>query len=161
LIRFAHPFGASCGSLSTLRFGSTRRVTKILQELCGLEITSTQVSRAAAEMDAMLEPWRQRPIRPISHLILDARYEKVRVDGVVRSCAVLTAIGIRRDDGRRMILGVSISLCWPLRRPPFGLPLAGYLAAARFRGRGPVARVPFLAQSARPAHLLLDHQRRP
>jgi transposase-like protein len=58
----------------------------------------------------MLEPWRQRPIAPISHLILDARYEKVRVDGVVRSCAVLTAIGIRRDDGRRMILGLSVSL---------------------------------------------------
>ena len=140
---------------------STRRVTKILQELCGLEITSTQVSRAAAEMDAMLEPWRQRPIPPISHLILDARYEKVRVNGVVRSCAVLIAIGIRRQDGRRMILGLSVSLCWPLRRPPFGLPLAGYLAAARFRGRGPLARVPLLAQSARPAHLLFDHQRRP
>lgn len=89
---------------------STRRVTKILQELCGLEITSTQVSRAAAEMDAMLEPWRQRPIPPISHLILDARYEKVRVNGVVRSCAVLIAIGIRRQDGRRMILGLSVSL---------------------------------------------------
>jgi putative transposase len=89
---------------------STRRVTKILQELCGLEITSTQVSRAAADLDAMLEAWRQRPIPPISHLILDARYEKVRVDGVVRSCAVLTAIGIRREDGRRMILGVWVSL---------------------------------------------------
>jgi transposase-like protein len=89
---------------------STRRVTKILQELCGLEITSTQVSRAAADLDAMLEAWRQRPIPPVSHLILDARYEKVRVNGVVRSCAVLTAIGIRREDGRRMILGVSVSL---------------------------------------------------
>jgi hypothetical protein len=85
-------------------------VTKILQELCGLEITSTQVSRAAADLDTMLEAWRQRPIPPISHLILDARYEKVRVGGTVRSCAVLSAIGIRREDGRRMILGVSVSL---------------------------------------------------
>jgi Transposase, Mutator family len=58
----------------------------------------------------MLEAWRQRPIPPISHLILDARYEKVRVGGTVRSCAVLSAIGIRREDGRRMILGVSVSL---------------------------------------------------
>lgn len=72
---------------------STRRVTKILQEPCGLEITSTQVSRAAAELDTMLEAWRNRPTPPVSHLILDARYEKVHVGGIVRSCAVLTAIG--------------------------------------------------------------------
>jgi putative transposase len=89
---------------------STRRVTKILQELCGLEITSTQVSRAVAELDTMLEAWRNRPIPPVSHLILDARYEKVRVGGIVRSCAVLTAIGIRKHDGKRSILGVSVSL---------------------------------------------------
>lgn len=89
---------------------STRRVSKILEKLCGLEITSTQVSRATAELDDMLASWRQRPIPPIAHLILDARYEKVRVQGVVRSCAVLTAIGVRRQDGHRMILGCSVSL---------------------------------------------------
>jgi transposase-like protein len=89
---------------------STRRVTNILEALCGLEVTSTQVSRAMAELDPMLEAWRNRPIPPISHLILDARYEKVRVDGIVRSCAVFTAIGIRSDDGKRMILGTSVSL---------------------------------------------------
>jgi transposase-like protein len=89
---------------------STRRVTHILEALCGLEVTSTQVSRAVAELDPMLEAWRNRPIPLIAHLILDARYEKVRVDGVVRSCAVFTAIGIRSGDGKRMILGTSVSL---------------------------------------------------
>jgi len=89
---------------------STRRVTNILEALCGLEVTSVQVSRATAELDPMLEAWRNRPIPPISHLILDARYEKVRIDGIVRSCAVFTAIGIRSLDGKRTILGVSISL---------------------------------------------------
>lgn len=89
---------------------STRRVTSILEALCGLEVTSTQVSRATAELDPMLEAWRNRPIPSIAHLILDARYEKVRVDGIVRSCAVFTAIGIRSDDGKRMILGTSVSL---------------------------------------------------
>ena len=58
----------------------------------------------------MLEAWRSRPIPSIAHLILDARYEKVRVAGIVRSCAVFTAIGIRSDDGKRMILGTSVSL---------------------------------------------------
>ena len=89
---------------------STRRVTAILEALCGLEVTSTQVSRATAELDPMLEAWRNRPIPLIAHLILDARYEKVRINGIVRSCAVFTAIGIRVDDGKRMILGTSVSL---------------------------------------------------
>jgi len=89
---------------------STRRVTAVLEALCGLEVTSTQVSRATAELDPMLEAWRNRPIPLIAHLILDARYEKVRVNGIVRSCAVFTAIGIRVDDGKRMILGTSVSL---------------------------------------------------
>jgi len=89
---------------------STRRVTKILEELCGLEITSTQVSRAAAQLDPLLETWRHRPIPPMSHLIIDARYEKVRTSGIVRSCAVFTAIGINLSDGKRTILGTSVSL---------------------------------------------------
>ncbi len=89
---------------------STRRVTSVLEKLCGLEITSTHVSRAVAELDPMLEAWRNRPITPIAHLILDARYEKIRVGGTVRSCAVFTAIGIRSEDGKRTILGTSVSL---------------------------------------------------
>ena len=39
---------------------STRRVKKIVEELCGMEISSTQVSRAAAELDEMLEAWPKR-----------------------------------------------------------------------------------------------------
>jgi putative transposase len=89
---------------------STRRVTKVLEELCGTSISSAEVSRAAAQLDPLLEQWRQRPLEPIEHLIIDARYEKVRVAGAVRSCAVLIAIGIRKSDGKRQILGVSVSL---------------------------------------------------
>jgi transposase-like protein len=57
---------------------STRKVTAIVEELCGLEITSTQVSRAAAELDEQFCAWRNRPIGEITYLILDALYEKVR-----------------------------------------------------------------------------------
>ena len=88
---------------------STRKVTKIVQELCGLEVTSTQVSRAAAELDEQLEAWRTRPIGEICYLILDARYEKVRHGGSVVSVALFTAIGVNRD-GKRAILGCSVSL---------------------------------------------------
>lgn len=89
---------------------STRRVTKILEDLCGLEITSTQVSRLTAELDTEFEKWRTRPLPDIAHLVLDATYVKVRMEGAVRDCAVLTAIGIRRSDGKRLALGVSAAL---------------------------------------------------
>lgn len=62
---------------------STRKVTAIVEELCGLEITSTQVSRAAAELDEQFCVWRNRPIGEITYLILDALYEKVRHDGAI------------------------------------------------------------------------------
>ena len=88
---------------------STRRVTPIMEELCGLEVTSSQVSRAAAELDAELQKWRQRPLGVTPYLMLDARYEKVRCDGAVRSCAVLVATAVTAD-GKRSILGTSVSL---------------------------------------------------
>jgi transposase-like protein len=43
-------------------------------------------------------------------VVLDSRYEKVRCAGAVRDCAVLVALGVREDDGKRMLLGVSVSL---------------------------------------------------
>lgn len=89
---------------------STRRVTKVMEQLCGLEVSSTQVSRLTAELDETFTQWRERSLPEIAHLIVDATYIKVRVDGSVRDCAVLTAIGVRREDGKRMILGVSAKL---------------------------------------------------
>ena len=88
---------------------STRKVAAITQELCGLDISSMQVSRAAALLDEELEAWRNRPLSEIPYLILDARYEKIRHAGSVVPCAVLVAIGIT-PDGRRSVLGVSVSL---------------------------------------------------
>ena len=88
---------------------STRKVAKITSELCGLDVSSTQVSRAAKLLDEELEIWRNRPLQQVEYLILDARYEKVRVAGSVRDCAVLIAIGIL-PSGHRSVLGVSVSL---------------------------------------------------
>lgn len=88
---------------------STRKVAAITEKLCGLEVTSAQVSRAAEALDEELERWRGRPLGETPYLILDARYEHVRHGGQVVSCAVLTAIGID-TQGKRSILGVSVSL---------------------------------------------------
>jgi putative transposase len=88
---------------------STRKVTEVMQQLCGLEVSSTQVSRAAELLDEELTAWRHRPLGETPYLVLDARYEKVRHGGSVVSCAVLIAVGIN-PEGHRTLLGVSVSL---------------------------------------------------
>jgi len=88
---------------------STRKVTEVMRQLCGLDVSSAQVSRATQLLDEELTAWRQRPIGEIPYLILDARYEKVRHGGSVVSCAVLIAVGIT-PEGRRSLLGLSVSL---------------------------------------------------
>jgi putative transposase len=89
---------------------STRRVTTVMGELCGFDVSSTQVSNLTAELDAEFTKWRERPLPEISRLFVDATYHKVRIDGTVRDCATLIAIGIRRDNGKRLVLGVSCAL---------------------------------------------------
>lgn len=88
---------------------STRKVSSILEELCGLEVTSTEVSRASKLLDDEFSTWRNRPLSRYMYLILDARYEKVRQSGCVVDSAVLVAYGVG-PDGKRHVLGVSVSL---------------------------------------------------
>lgn len=88
---------------------STRKVSAITEQLCGTEISSSQVSRAAALLDESLENWRNRPLGVFPYVRLDARYEKVRQDGQIRDAAILIASGVDLL-GKRHILGVSVSL---------------------------------------------------
>lgn len=88
---------------------STRKVTAIIEKLCGTQITSTQVSRATGLLDEALAAWRNRPLGEIVYLYLDARYEKVRMDGQIRDAAVLIASGVD-VSGKRQIIGLSVSL---------------------------------------------------
>jgi transposase-like protein len=88
---------------------STRKVTAVMEQLCGREVTSMQVSRAVQALDEELTKWRERPLTETHYLLMDARYEKVRVGGTVVSCSLLVAVGIT-PDGQRTILGVSVSL---------------------------------------------------
>jgi len=88
---------------------STRKVAAITEELCGFEVSSAQVSRAAAELDSVLDDWRKRPLGTYRYVYLDARYEKVRQAGQVRDAAVLIASGVDAT-GKRAVLGVSVAL---------------------------------------------------
>lgn len=88
---------------------STRKVKAITEQLCGIEISAEQVSRATAQLDRVLQEWRERPLGEITYLYLDARYEKVRENSQIRDAAVLVATGIT-PWGERQVLGVSVSL---------------------------------------------------
>jgi transposase-like protein len=87
---------------------STRKVKAIITQMCGTEVSSTQVSNATKMLDDEFAKWRERPIGEIIYLYLDARYEHVRMDGQVLDCALFTAIGITAE-GKRQVLGVSVS----------------------------------------------------
>ena len=88
---------------------STRKVSAIVEQLCGCSVSSTQVSQCAANLDLELQAWRSRPLGAFPYLVLDARYEKVRQGGQLLDCAVLIALGVDLK-GKRSILGVSVAL---------------------------------------------------
>jgi len=90
---------------------STRKVAALVEDVMGLEVSSTTVSRAAQDLDETLQAWRERPLgeQAYPYLYLDAHYEHVRVSGQVRDAAVLVAVGVSAD-GRRRVLGVEVAL---------------------------------------------------
>lgn len=84
---------------------STRKVQDVLQTMCGLNISSATVSRIACELDEKLAAFRDRGLDDIEYpyLQIDARYEKVRIDGHIVSQAVLVTVGIDAQGIRHIL----------------------------------------------------------
>jgi putative transposase len=88
---------------------STRKVKAVTEELCGHEFSASTISRMNQSLDKELEKFANRRLDDAyPYLILDARYEKIRENGVIRSQAVLVAIGIDWE-GRRCVLAVELA----------------------------------------------------
>ena len=88
---------------------STRKVKAVTEELCGHEFSSSTISRMNQSLDKELDKFAKRRLEDAyPYLILDARYEKVRESGVIRSQAVMIAIGIDWE-GRRCVLAVELA----------------------------------------------------
>jgi transposase-like protein len=89
---------------------STRKVKEVTEALCGTSFSKSLVSELAGRLDSELEAWRNRRLEAEAYpyLFVDARYEKVRVDGRVVSQGVLVVSAVR-DDGFREILGVEVA----------------------------------------------------
>jgi len=88
---------------------STRKVKAVTEELCGHAFSASTVSSINKKLDGKLNKFAHRKLEnEYPYLILDAKYEKVRLDGVIQSQAVLVAIGINWE-GRREVLGVELA----------------------------------------------------
>jgi putative transposase len=106
--RYQRSEKALVGSLAEMYIQgvSTRKVKEITEQLCGHEFSAATVSRINQSLDEELAKFADRTLEEkYPYLILDARYEKVREDGVIRSQAVQVAIGINQE-GRRCVLAV-------------------------------------------------------
>lgn len=85
---------------------STRNVREVLSTMCeGVDLSAMTVSRVAQEIDEKLAEFRGRRLDAgaYPYLKVDARYEKVRVQGKVISQAVLVVMGFTQS-GKREIL---------------------------------------------------------
>jgi putative transposase len=87
---------------------STRKVSTVLESLCGTSVSSMTVSRASQDLDVVLTAWRERPLGVFPFVQFDALWCKVRQSGLVKDATVLVASGVG-EDGKRSLLGVSVS----------------------------------------------------
>ena len=88
---------------------STRKVKAITEELCGHSFSASAISTINKGLDEALAKFAHRPLdEPYPYLILDARYERIRDNGVIAHQAVLIAIGINWE-GKRQVLAVEMA----------------------------------------------------
>jgi putative transposase len=94
---------------------STRKVSRVVETLCGVHVSASAVSAVVKKLDTDLTAWRDRDLggQAYPYLVLDAHVEQVRREGQVRATAMLWVIGIRADGYREHLgtwLGTSESL---------------------------------------------------
>lgn len=88
---------------------STRKVTKIMEELCGESVSKSMVSNLTKKLDPIVNEWSNRPLNVMyfRYIFVDAMYIKVREYNKVVSKAVYIALGIN-EQNKREILGLKV-----------------------------------------------------
>lgn len=89
---------------------STRKVSKIVEELCGKSVSKSLVSNLIKSLDPVINDWRNRPLNMcyFPYIYVDAIYIKVRENGKVVSKSVHIACGVN-EKGQREIIGIKIN----------------------------------------------------
>ena len=88
---------------------STRKVSRVTEELCGASFSKSTVSRLCEALDVRVAAWRERSLREARYpfVIVDALVVKVRRQEAVRSTSALVALGVS-EDGYREVLGLHL-----------------------------------------------------
>lgn len=84
---------------------STRKVTKIVEQLCGENVSKSFVSSLTKKLDPVVNEWANRPLNLMyyKYIYVDAMYIKVREHQRVVSKTVYIAIGVNKDHKREII----------------------------------------------------------
>ena len=101
---------ASVVATSYLLGVSTRRVEKLAASLGVVGLSKSQVSAMAAELDELVEGFRNRPLDagPYTFVWIDALTQKVREGGRTVNVHCLIATGVNAE-GYREILGIDVT----------------------------------------------------
>ena len=88
---------------------SVRSIGEIFECFALDSVTTYQITEAAKTFEAKFAAWRNLPLGEFRYLILDARYEKLRLDAKIISVAILSAIGVDKNGDRR-VLGLTMAM---------------------------------------------------
>jgi transposase-like protein len=89
---------------------STRKVTKVMEQLCGEQVSKSLVSSITKKLDPIVNEWANRPLNVMyyQYVFVDAMYIKVREHQRVVSKAVYIALGVN-EQNKREIIGLSVN----------------------------------------------------
>jgi len=88
---------------------STRKVSGIVEELCGHNVSKSHISDLSKQLDDDLGKWRNRPLtETYAYVLFDAIYQKVREGGRVESVATFVGVGVT-EAGHREVLGCHVA----------------------------------------------------
>lgn len=82
---------------------STRKMTRITEELCGTSFSKSTVSALCQRLDPLVEAWRNRPLGCFPFVLVDALVIHVRYENRVVTYSVLIAIGVNAEGYRELI----------------------------------------------------------
>ena len=90
---------------------STRKISRITEELCGSQFSASTISRLNTSLDNDLNTWRNRSLdnEGYPYLFTDATWLDIREDSLVTSMPLVVTTGIRKKDGKREILDIRTS----------------------------------------------------
>lgn len=87
---------------------STRKVSKVIETLCGTTYSKSTVSEVCKELDSSVEKFKNRPLENVYPFVyVDATYFKVRGDHRIESAALMVALAYT-EDGQREIIGFEV-----------------------------------------------------